>query len=705
MKTFLGVKIALLPFVLFWTLSGFGHPLAGAAAGALWAAGATLARIRAAQTPWLELAGAVALSAIALGLALSPETRLFSLDPHGLALSFVALALACAVSVLRGSPWTATYARTAYEGMSHSALFMRVNTVLSSAWAAIFAWVGLAHLAQWPGVLAWLPVVIGAVGSIVMPRVLVARSLRATIAARGGAHWVAPTFALAPGTGIAPNADVDTDVVIVGAGLGGLTAAALLAQAGVRVIVIEQHDVPGGFAHTWLRKGRDGDARPVFRFDSGVHDVSGWWDGGPVHGVFRQLGLEHRLAWRRLERREIGPQGARDVPLAWDAYVNDLAAHFPGAGDGVRTAMREIASIYASMYSMAATNAGIPGAPDTVDGMIAWARAHPLAVRWMERPFAEFLSTHLSDRDAIDAIRALSGYITADVESLTVAQMVPLFGYHLHGGFYPAGGSGQMAAALVEAIEQHGGQVRLKTAVTRVRVEAGEVRGVELAGGEAIRAPAVVMNADFLHAATSLIDPVHWPHTWREALRAARPACSAFMVHLGVRGEFPDARPLTRVTTAQGGVEVVVPSRVDDSAAPRGYSTVELIRLVPHERAATWFEMQDGNKESADNPRLRASHDYSARKSSIGDEMIALAEQALPGLTERIVVRCEASPVTFRRYAGSSSGSIYGCDAPAAVRATKSPIRGLVFAGAITHGPGVEAVVISGALAAKALVG
>ena len=85
-----------------------------------------------------------------------------------------------------------------------------------------------------------------------------------------------------------------------------------------------------------------------------------------------------------------------------------------------------------------------------------------------------------------------------------------------------------------------------------------------------------------------------------------------------------------------------------------------------------------------------------------GDKLLHIAEQALPGLSARVVCRTEASPLTFRRYDWSSAGAIYGKSGAAV--ASKSPIPGLVFAGAATHGAGIEAVVISGADAAEALV-
>jgi phytoene dehydrogenase-like protein len=220
------------------------------------------------------------------------------------------------------------------------------------------------------------------------------------------------------------------------------------------------------------------------------------------------------------------------------------------------------------------------------------------------------------------------------------------------------------------------------------------------APSEVLRAAAVVMNADFLAATRTLVDPAVWPAPFRRLIEAARPSCSAFAVHLSVRGDFPGAKPVFHVASPGGGIGIVIPSLMDPSAAPPGYSSIEILRLVSDAEAAGWF----ADATRTDDKALRKSQAYAARKTAVGDELIALAEQALPGLSERIVLRCDASPVTFRRYAWSTHGAIYGANLPAGSVGAKSPLPGLVFAGAVTHGAGVEAVMISGARAAEALV-
>ena len=139
-------------------------------------------------------------------------------------------------------------------------------------------------------------------------------------------------------------------------------------------------------------------------------------------------------------------------------------------------------------------------------------------------------------------------------------------------------------------------------------------------------------------------------------------------------------------------------SLLDPSAAPAGHSTLIITALLRQDDARSWFPAAGGT----DWKDWHQSPEYSERKKLAGDRMIAAAEQFIPGLSRHIVYRDEASPVTFDRYDWSSAGAIYGVRKSDRFDGSKSPIAGLVLAGSATHGPGIEAAVISGAYAADA---
>ncbi len=687
MKTFLVVHLGLAPLIVFWILLGLATPSAAIAIGLAAAIALGVWRARRGEIFILEIGG-LATFLVMGALALAAPAFLAG---AALWLSFAGLGLTALASVALRRPWTSDYSRAAFAAESQSPLFDVVNMLISGLWGALFT-ADAVVLALHAGPLATTGLfAFGAVASIFGPKVFVRMVVRRMIDTAEAYRWPAPGLGGAKGEG-------EVDVAVVGAGIGGLTAAALLADAGLTVAVFEAHVAPGGFCHTFLRKARHQGQPCLYRFDAGPHDFSGLGPGGPLASTLQRLGVADRLDWRRLDHSYRLGDLAIDVPRDWRDYVALLGRLFPADAAGLATLFAEIRAILEGMQATGRDRGGIPGLPRDVEAMLAFPRQHPLAVRWMDRPFDELVARHIADPEARRVILALTGYISDGREALSCAQMAPLFGYYFHGGYYPAGGSGRLADALVEAIETRGGAVLLKTRVARILVEHGRAAGLELADGTRIKAGAVVANADLKRTFLELVDAELLPRDFRARLEAAEPAPSAFMVHLGV-DYVPDCRPAILVR-GDHSIYIEALSKIDPSAAPAGHATISLIKLIPHAEARAWFPSGGDDEWKA----WRGSDEYEERKRALGDAMIAAAEAVLPGLSDHIVYRSEASPVTYARYDLASAGAIYGVAQSARLRGAKSPIPGLVVAGSATHGPGVEAVVISGALAAEALI-
>lgn len=682
-----GILLGFAPWIAFWTLGATpARPWAAAAALAA-ACGVAAWRSRRGGVNTLETA---ALAFFALRVTLGLWPGLAWPWPIDAGLAYLALATAAWSSLLRGVPFTLPYIRDGWPAAYHdTSLFVRVNAIVSALWATVFTIdTGLAFLAaRWPGaaplLVGFLPqalMALAALASLVFPRWYPRRWAAREIAAREPYRWSAPR----PGAGRGDG----HDVIVVGAGVGGLTAGALLARRGLRVLVLEQHYLAGGFCTSWPRTVRRGSERLRYVFDAGVHDVSGLGPRGPVRNLLRQLGREDRLAWRRVGHEYVLPRLRFKVPHRAEDLVARLGELFPGERTGLQRFFAEMEAVYRELYADAHLTGGVPMPPATVDGMLAYPAARPHAFRGMAVPFGTMVDAHVRTPRLRELLSVLSGYLSDDPRRLTVGAMAPIFGYYFDGGYYPAGGSQALANTLVAAIREHGGEVRLRTPVRRIVIEGGRAAGVESADGQVHRAPLVVSNADVPRTFLELVGAEHLSGEFADRVRGLEPSASAFVVYLGVDG-VPDLEPLTLLSTSAGSLGIAIPSKVDPDLAPPGHASITLTTLVPARAAATWDRTVPG---------------YLARRRAAGDELIARAEAVLPGLRERIVYRQEGSPATFARYAWTTGGSIYGPAIGPWRPPVFSPVPGLALTGAgVFPGAGVEAVVISGTIVADAL--
>lgn len=690
MKTLLLASLLLSPYILFHA-SG-GGLAAAAVAAALAAAVAAACRHRRLDallpTGLAAILGAAFVAVLLFASAGRTVGALVALATGGL----------MAWTAMIGRPWTAQASAAEWTGMTGDPEFLRVNRRMSAMWAAVIAWQGVTVLAGLGPVANWTPMALAGVLAVLMPHRLVKRALGRRLAEADPHPWQSPLLEAAGDD----RADDELDVAVIGAGVGGLTAAALLARAGARVAVFEQHDKPGGFCHCWEGTAWVDDRPLVFRFDAGVHDISGWHEGVTVGAMLARLGLANSLQARRLDHAFVDARGHWLAPRDWDGFVASIARRHPESADPLRALLSDLRTICASMYSTAADRGGVPGQPSTVEGLIRFAAAHPLATRWMQRPLAELMAHHGVDGDARRLVERIGYYVTHRPDALTVAEFAPLIDYFDRGGHYPVGGSGALTQGLADSITMDGGTVRLGAPVERVLASADgtQVAGVRLADGTEIRARTVVYNGDAIAFARQLAPPGALPEAFRAHIGRLEPAMSMFMVHLGVRGEPPPLTPIVHVQRDGIELEIVLPSRVDPSAAPEGYHTVELMKIVSPEEAASWFE--DAGR--VDPVEQRRSTAYAERKAREADALIAVAESLMPGLAERIVFRREASPLTFRRYGCSTMGSIYGVQRPFGQLRRRSPLKGLVFAGSMIRGAGVEPAMMVGAEAADALL-
>lgn len=504
---------------------------------------------------------------------------------------------------------------------------------------------------------------------------------------------------------------MNTDTIVIGSGMGGLTAAAALARCGQRVQVLEQHTTLGGMTQSFERQG--------FVFGTGLHYIGGCADAPGDAGAFARL-----LRW-------LGDGTLRFAPLPQpfdlirllDAPGHDgdefrfgfghpeadnrarLRQLFPADAQGLDA----FAQACETAVQQAMQLFPLHGLPRPVATVLRWVRgsaldqaAHHTLAQALEPIQSPLLRQLLSARGG--------DYGLAPAETPLLVHALVLGSYQ-HGAWYPVGGTDRLAHSLAATVRTAGGELRTGAAVRHITLSHGRATGVQLASGEALSAQRVVSAMGALNTVRAL--PPDAAPDWQAALRPLPASRTYLALYLGFSGDLrqagvdganhwiyrhgPDAMDWTDPTDGDAPSMFVSFGSLNDPEH-RGGHTAEVIVPVPWAFFARWADATDG-------PR---PEDYAATKAWIEASLLRQFGELFPALRERVVFHELATPLSHAHFAQAPEGGMYGMRlTPERLLApglhARTPVPGLHLAGQDVVSLGIAGATMGGFMAAASI--
>jgi phytoene dehydrogenase-like protein len=510
------------------------------------------------------------------------------------------------------------------------------------------------------------------------------------------------------------------DVAVIGSGLGGLVAATSLAQKGHRVAVFEAHYTAGGCATQFAR----GPKSARWTFDVGLHYIGDCGEGGTIPRILRELSTDVSFA-------EMDPGGFDTlvfpdfrfrIPANLELYRERLVDLFPHERrgiDGYVALVRAVMNVGRTL--------------EKYDGrrppLVALAKMAFDGFRLANKQTAtigEVLEGLVRDPRLRAVLLGQSGDYGLPPSRASALLHMGLAGHYFRGAYYPKGGGQVIADRLAARLEALGGEVHLRTPVSRVVIENGRAVGVALApkAGEPeriVRADVVVSNADYKRTLLELVGPSHLPADVVTRTERSEMAAALFMTFVGLRGKgaeigmgsaniwqfdgydvegFYASADSGRGPIGVRGAYITSASMKDPENAlhhaPEGHTGVEVMAVVPAS-PARW-----GAAGAVRGWEYKHTAEYLERKRELEEHLVGRLEAVYPGAASRVVFRESASPMSHERFTGASDGTGYGLAATPEQfmkgrPGYRSPVEGLYLTGASTRaGHGIVGAMMGG---------